>query len=127
MVKQVGGDHYEAEYGHWDWASETNLGYLEGCASKYLVRWPKKGGVLDLEKSVTYIEKLTLKFGEGWVKPAGERPERNQDLLEQFLSSAQVPDTEADIIRAIDNWRFAWDLRAVIIPRIQRLIASAEL
>jgi len=45
MIKQVGGDHYAAEYQHWDWAGETQLGYLESAATKYVSRWRKKGGV----------------------------------------------------------------------------------
>jgi len=56
--KQVGGNHYQNQYQHWDWVGDNKLSYLEGCATKYIVRWRDKGGVQDLEKAVHYIEKL---------------------------------------------------------------------
>ena len=57
-VDQVGGDHYRAEFQHWDWAAETQLGYLEGNATKYVARWRKKNGRQDLEKARSYVLKL---------------------------------------------------------------------
>ena len=56
-VPQVGGDHYQAEYAHWDWCAETGLGYLEGNATKYLARWRKKQGRQDLEKARWYLQR----------------------------------------------------------------------
>lgn len=58
--RQVGGEHYNlTEYQHWDWMAD-NFGpeYFIGQATKYLIRWKRKGGVADLEKSEHYIEKL---------------------------------------------------------------------
>lgn len=61
--KQVGGRHYQtSRYQHWDFASDIQMPYLLGCATKYLVRWPNKGGIQDLEKSMHYIEKAIEKF-----------------------------------------------------------------
>lgn len=58
-VEQVGGTHYvpATKYGHWDLVDEHSVQYLEACASKYVGRWESKGGVQDLEKAISYIDK----------------------------------------------------------------------
>ena len=56
---QVGGNHYKdlviqpVEYIH-----NNGIGYMEGCAIKYLTRWKKKGGIEDLKKARHYINLL---------------------------------------------------------------------
>lgn len=59
--KQIGGDHYrnKGDYQHWDWCRdyEHEIGYLEGCASKYVSRWHEKNGQQDLEKALHYVDK----------------------------------------------------------------------
>ena len=56
---QVGGSHYKAlAIQPWDYIAGNGIGYLEGCAIKYLSRWRDKGGVDDLRKAQHYIEKL---------------------------------------------------------------------
>ena len=55
---ELGGDHYRSEFQHWDLIEQNGIGYLEGCASKYVTRWRKKNGVQDLEKALHYVEKL---------------------------------------------------------------------
>lgn len=60
MVEQVGGDHYQAEYQHWDWVSDIGMGYLPGNATKYVSRWRKKNGIDDLKKAMSYIDKMML-------------------------------------------------------------------
>ena len=66
VVAQVGGSHYDRKAAicphcgeaiqHWDlMASEP---YLEGYASKYLMRWREKGGIQDLDKAISIIEKI---------------------------------------------------------------------
>lgn len=42
----------------WDAITAWELGYLDGSAVKYLSRWRKKGGVMDLHKAIHFIEKL---------------------------------------------------------------------
>lgn len=55
--KQVGGSHYKdmpiqpAEFMH-----KNKIGYLEGCAIKYLVRHHAKGGRQDIEKAIHYCQ-----------------------------------------------------------------------
>lgn len=57
--RQVGGQHYKGrDLEHWDWAEENGLGYLESAATKYISRWRSKDGLLGLEKSLHYTEKL---------------------------------------------------------------------
>lgn len=55
---QVGGSYYKSTYQHWDLVRNTGMGYLEGCATKYIVRHRKKNGLADLEKARHYLEKL---------------------------------------------------------------------
>jgi hypothetical protein len=66
VVTQVGGDHYEkctgmcplcgGEVQHWDlYAAQP---YLEGTATGYITRWRSKGGVQDLHKAISVIEKI---------------------------------------------------------------------
>lgn len=61
---QVGGDHYGNEgYPHWDLVLAVGLDYFEGCTTKYVARWRKKGTpVLDLKKSLQYLNKLEASF-----------------------------------------------------------------
>lgn len=56
--RQVGGDHYEAPYQHWDWVEDCGLGYLIGNATKYIARAFRKGDAMEnYRKSLHYIEK----------------------------------------------------------------------
>jgi hypothetical protein len=79
VVAQVGGTHYGAVTGmcpqcgftglqHWDLYAD--LPYLEGCATKYATRWRDKGGLQDLEKAITYLQKrLAIERLRAKVKP----------------------------------------------------------
>lgn len=56
--RQVGGDHYAAEYQHWDWVADIKLPYHPATAAKYIDRWESKGTPgLDLGKAKHYLEK----------------------------------------------------------------------
>src|SRR6185369_13146900 len=67
--RQVGGDHYKTEIEHWDFVESNGIGYLEGCATKYVTRARKKNGRQDLEKAVHYVDKIIDLEQEG-VKTA---------------------------------------------------------
>ncbi len=57
---QPGGNHYR-QFGDlqpWDVVVYFGLGFLDGNAIKYLLRWKHKGGIQDLEKARHYIDKL---------------------------------------------------------------------
>lgn len=57
---QHGGSHYKegGELQHWNMAAANGLGYFESAATKYVTRWRKKAGLLDLEKAGHYHDKL---------------------------------------------------------------------
>ena len=42
----------------WDYALSQNLGFFEGNIVKYVSRWRQKGGVQDLQKALTYLQRL---------------------------------------------------------------------
>jgi hypothetical protein len=42
----------------WDYALSQNLGFFEGNIIKYVSRWRNKGGVQDLHKALTYLQRL---------------------------------------------------------------------
>jgi hypothetical protein len=59
---QVGGDHYDTPYIHWDFVIDTELHYLLACATKYGARWRTKYDTWDkqaedLGKTLHYIIK----------------------------------------------------------------------
>lgn len=57
--RQVGGDHYKKKgIQPWEVIEENGMGFFDGNALKYLMRYKDKGGVDDLRKAIHYIEKL---------------------------------------------------------------------
>ena len=66
VVAEVAGTHYEASAGmcphcgeevqHWDLYGDAP--YLEGMATKYITRWRAKGGLQDLDKAISAIQKI---------------------------------------------------------------------
>lgn len=74
--EQVGGTHYKAEVQHWDVMEGADIAYLEATASKYIVRWRKKGGPQDLQKAATYLERALVE----------ERPARRLVPVEDLRS-----------------------------------------
>ena len=56
---QVGGGHYKdmaiqpVEFIH-----KNGIGFVEGCAIKYLCRWRNKNGIEDLKKARHFIDLL---------------------------------------------------------------------
>ena len=59
LQKQVGGNHYKkykiqpVEFIH-----ANALGFIEGCAIKYIVRHRDKGGAEDIRKAIHFLEML---------------------------------------------------------------------
>jgi Protein of unknwon function (DUF3310) len=66
---QHGGDHYKAEYEHWDWAVDMELDYFAAAATKYVTRHRKKNGREDVLKSKHYIEKKIELTLDGRIPP----------------------------------------------------------
>ena len=60
MTEQVGGDHYKGmaiqpvEFIH-----RNGLGFIEGCAIKYVVRHREKGGAADVRKAIHFLSAAT--------------------------------------------------------------------
>ena len=61
MAKQVGGNHYRKAIQPWDIIEEWQLNFWAGNVLKYLLRYPYKNGVEDLEKAKHYLEYLIKK------------------------------------------------------------------
>lgn len=109
-VAQVGGSHYGTAYGHWDYCKDAQTPYLEGHATKYLVRWRKKGGIQDLEKALSFVEKIMV----GNENTNCDRCTGEHDrLLYRMLDDNNVPDAEGTMIVAIIGWQRYEDLRIV--------------
>lgn len=59
LDKQIDGDHYQKMgIQPWEIIEKNNLDYWEGAALKYLLRWRKKDGIIDLDKIIHYIEHI---------------------------------------------------------------------
>ena len=82
VVAQVGGDHYTKSSGlcphcgkevqHWDVYADQP--YLEGAATSYIGRWRDKGGLEDLRKAISFLEKrLRLEELKERLRLAGRR------------------------------------------------------
>ena len=120
-AQQIGGDHYVADYQHWDWAMDVRLGYFESAASKYVFRWYKKNGVEDLDKARSYLLKAKEGFLEGrWsnkclhVDSWPLARDKAEAMFAAFCDEATVPMVEADICLAIAQWRNDVDLSIII-------------
>lgn len=106
-VAQVGGNHYGKKYGHWDYCKDAQTPYLEGNATKYLMRWRDKAGIVDLEKSLSYVDKIMV--GNEYTNCDRGTEEYNH-LLDRMIAENNVPDAEASFICAIINWQSYDDL-----------------
>lgn len=97
---QVGGTHYKTSYEHWDFVINCKLGYLEGCATKYIARWRRKDGIKDLQKAEHYI----LKMIESWSYLKSEHRLHHYFIEQQSELFAKVNELTVDekyIIAAI--------------------------
>ena len=71
---QVGGNHYAkgGAFQHWDLIEDNGIGYIEGCATKYVTRWRDKAEPLkDLNKAKHYVVKLLELHRIGGRQPRG--------------------------------------------------------
>lgn len=105
--RQVGGEHYRAAYQHWDFIENNGIGYLEGCATKYVARWRKKNGVQDLEKSLHYVEKLIE------LANAEKRAPRGHASVEdthRFCKANELNSDETFVILMLAGWNSIYEL-----------------
>lgn len=99
--KQVGGLHYQAELQHWDLIEENGIGYLEGCATKYVTRWRKKNGRQDLEKALHYTDKLIELTEAGLRDPRGRVDDAT---VKRFAKANGLTEIETTIIKFLVQW-----------------------
>jgi hypothetical protein len=92
-LRQHGGDHYKnGKLEHWDLVERNGIGYLEAAATKYLSRFRKKAGLLDLQKALHYTDKLIELHKEGVRLPRGVTP---MGQIWEFLNAQEVRDVQA--------------------------------
>lgn len=115
---QVAGNHYVSEYQHWDLVTRAMKNrYLEGNATKYLARWRKKNGLVDLEKGAHYLEKLmTEVHQEKRIVPMFFTGEELQMALavEEILNFCRINEIvgrEKELMLLIGTWRRYSDLK----------------
>lgn len=124
MTLQVGGNHYEGDYQHWDWAIDVKLGSLETAATKYVSRWYQKNGIQDLEKTVSYLVKMRPTYVEGRYANTCNHVAWNDDdpevhrqagyYFNKFVVSSNIKPIEADLCWQIANWKNNSDLNNII-------------
>tara|TARA_A100001515_G_scaffold46767_1_gene36837 strand:- start:1205 stop:1453 length:249 start_codon:yes stop_codon:yes gene_type:complete len=55
--KQIGGNHYQHYHIQpYEFISKNELTFFQGNVIKYVMRYPYKGGIQDLEKIIHYCE-----------------------------------------------------------------------
>jgi len=56
---QISGDHYKSlGIEPWDYINVNNLDFFEGNVVKLVTRWRAKGGEVDLQKAIHFLEKM---------------------------------------------------------------------
>jgi len=120
---QVGGTHYRSSIQHWDFVELNGLGYLEGCATKYVARAHKKhvSPREDLEKAAHYVQKLRDLYGRGLREP---NRFKNRISVEDFCEANKLIPTESRVIQLLAYWCKDLDLElahAIILRMIEKL------
>lgn len=119
---QVGGSHYAAGLQHWDLVEKYGLGYIEGCATKYITRARKKNGLQDLRKAEHFVVKLIEVNAEGWRNARGHVP---LNVLEEFFKANQLTQLESAAIQCLCTWSSPAHLQ-LALRDIRDLIAIAS-
>jgi hypothetical protein len=107
--KQIGGQHYKTSYQHWDLAIFLGLGFLEGCSTKHITRWRKKGGVQDLEKGLHYLDKL-IEVYTIYDITRNESPEIIEREVEKFARANNLTEQEQRYIFLLSTYENPSDL-----------------
>jgi hypothetical protein len=122
-VEQVGGKHYNAGDAdqHWDVMERHDIDYLTATATKYLMRWRKKGTPrLDLGKAASYVEKaIKCRPGQGARRLA---PEAEVDAM---CLAAGVHWMDGELIKSLLCSGSHQDYVATL-ARVQEMEANAS-
>ncbi len=114
--RQIGGSHYASALQHWDVVEDHGVGYLEGCASKYISRWRKKNGLQDLEKGLHFTEKLIeLARRDDDKERRGNRGFVPMDVLERFVIANDLEMHDRAILIQLWRWRTPSDLDKAVV------------
>lgn len=98
---QVGGTHYAAAIQHWDFVAAYRLDYFQGVSTKYICRWRKKDGLVDLRKAVHYlIKRIELTAFLPMNVRAHLEPTPTPSL-EDFCASNQLSFKETELVTLI--------------------------
>jgi len=124
---QVGGNHYQSTFQHWDLVVVCGLGYFEGQVTKYVSRWKSKGGVQDLRKAAHFAHKMMEVIGEcPSVKiSVAERKQKAED----FCKVNKISGFEAMIIKIFCAWNSKYDIGIgyeVLVNYIETVRPSAQ-
>jgi Protein of unknwon function (DUF3310) len=127
-TRQVGGQHYSAEFQHWDLVWRLKLGYFPGQITKYVSRWRKKNGAQDLEKARHFTEKYQQLLQDAIVSNAAPRvslAEVGNSLRRYFAENPHLGQEERDICSMLSYDHTAAGLDA-ILARIDGLLEEAR-
>jgi hypothetical protein len=124
-IKQIGGDHYGGnEFQHWDMVAQCGTDYFAAVATKYLRRWRDAGGVQDIQKAITYVDKLLSTPCEPSSDPASV-----DEFMTQYIEINSIPPREARASRLLFGWQTTMDLleaRAIMAEIIQHEVCTWE-
>lgn len=108
--KQIAGSHYQrGSLQHWDICAGFRIGYLESCATKYLIRWRDKNGLEDLYKSDHFLEKLIEMVDVGAIRSNEARIQPK--MLIKFYEETKISYPESLIVDTLFKWKHAGDLK----------------
>lgn len=104
---QVGGSHYKfGGVEHWDVIEKYRVGYLEGCASKYVLRWRRKNGLQDLCKAAHFLQKLyEVRSDMSFSEYLNRMPNVPNAVVSRLCEDAGLCGADEQIIRHILTWQ----------------------
>jgi hypothetical protein len=88
VSNQVGGNHYQnMAIQPWEYSIRNNIPWAEGEVIKYVSRWRDKGGIEDLRKAKSILERLIeVALADGEPKPAVKHP----PIVEYTLTESEL-------------------------------------
>ena len=126
--RQVGGQHYAALPGtmdHWSYCDANDVPYLESACTKYVVRWRKKNGVVDLHKALHYLEKRIENYIDGIGPVRGGRLNFTEYLSFVNGNGLDKQPLELEIVSHVLHWSNAEELEVARLALLE-LIEQAE-
>ncbi len=115
--RQVDGDHYRTcLIQPWDFVERNGLGFLEGCALKYVTRAGRKPGVSavqDIDKAIHFLEKLQEEHVLHGRRNRRYSNTPSEDPIEYSLLN-KLPLQLASVVRTLLTWERTADLEHAI-------------